>query len=140
MHEAFPSATIIRPATIFGDEDRFLNRIAKLSQNLPFLPLTDADSIKVQPVFADDVAAAIVKAVHEPSLVGEVLELAGPKTYTNQQIVDYVLKVIDEPANSFNVPAPIGMAIARGTELLPDSWLTRDRAPEVDSTTPAPSH
>jgi NADH dehydrogenase (ubiquinone) 1 alpha subcomplex subunit 9 len=32
VREAFPSATILRPATIFGDEDKFLNRIAKLSQ------------------------------------------------------------------------------------------------------------
>lgn len=30
--DAFPSATILRPATMFGDEDRFLNRIAKVSQ------------------------------------------------------------------------------------------------------------
>ena len=34
VKDAFPAATVFRPATIFGDEDRFLNRIAKLSQLL----------------------------------------------------------------------------------------------------------
>lgn len=34
VKDAFPAATILRPATMFGDEDRFLNRIAKLSQLL----------------------------------------------------------------------------------------------------------
>ena len=38
VRDAFPSATILRPATMFGDEDKFLNRIAKLATTLPFYP------------------------------------------------------------------------------------------------------
>jgi len=127
VKEAFPGATIVRPATMFGDADRYLNRIAKLSQSLPFMPLVDADKFKQQPVYADDVAAAIVEAIANPSLKGETLDLAGPKQYTNKDVVDYVLKIIDEPANSFNVPSSVGMAMAFGIQQLPDAWMSCDQ-------------
>ena len=52
---------------MFGDEDRFLNRIAKVSQSYPFLPLVNADVARVQPVYVDNVAQAIVEqAVANP--------------------------------------------------------------------------
>jgi len=128
VKEAFPAATIIRPATCFGDNDRILNRLAKMAQSFPFLPLVEADKYRQQPVFADDVAQVIVEhAVGTSALQGETIELAGPKVYTNQDICDYVLSVIDEPPNSFNVPEAIGMALAYGVEKLPDAWLTRDQ-------------
>ena len=47
VREAFPKATILRPATMFGDEDKFLNRIAKLSQLLPIYPLVNAATTKL---------------------------------------------------------------------------------------------
>ncbi|KAL3933709.1 MAG: hypothetical protein SGPRY_000168 [Prymnesium sp.] len=127
LKASFPSATILRPATFFGDADRFLNRLAKLSQTLPFVPLIEADKTRQQPVYADDVAAAIIHAITTPSMAGSTVELAGPKVYTNQQLVDYVLRIIDEPSNGFNVPASVGMILARMTEKLPDAWLTRDQ-------------
>ena len=138
VKDAFPSATIIRPATMFGDADRFLNRIAYMAQSFPFLPLVDADTTYQQPVYADDVAAAIIEAVANPALQGQTLELAGPKTYTNQQIVDHVLKVMAEPQNTFNVPPSLGMALAFGVQQLPDAWLTCDRERSAESRALAP--
>ena len=91
VRDAFPGATILRPATIFGDEDKFLNRIAKLSQLLPYYPMgSDAASAKQQPVYCDDVAQAIFNAATAPgnSAAGKTLELAGPKVYTNQEIFE----------------------------------------------------
>ncbi|KAL1528012.1 hypothetical protein AB1Y20_009383 [Prymnesium parvum] len=126
VRESFPGATIIRPSTMFGDEDRFLNRMAKLSQTLPFVPLVNADTTRYQPVYVDDVAAAIMGVLADPSFKGQTIDLAGPKVYTFEQLVDFVLKTIDEPPNAFNVPLPVGMLLARVMEVLPDAWITRD--------------
>lgn len=59
--QAFPTATIVRPAALFGDEDRLLNRIALISQTFPFMPLVNADTARLQPVYVDDVAQYIVE-------------------------------------------------------------------------------
>ncbi len=126
VREAFPSATILRPSTMFGDEDRFLNRIAKLTQLLPVYPLVEAETTRQQPVYCNDVAAAVMAAVQTPSLAGKTLDLAGPNVYTNREIVDFVFKQIVEPSNAYSVPRSLGFGIAAGMNLLPNPWMTLD--------------
>ena len=36
--EALPSATILRPSIVFGPEDGFFNRFARMATTMPFLP------------------------------------------------------------------------------------------------------
>ena len=98
VRAAFPATTILRPAPIYGDEDRLLNRIAKLSRAFPLLPLVDGDA-KQQPVFCDDLAKAVVEAASNRDAAGKTYSLCGPKVYTNLQMAEYVFKVsrIDAP-------------------------------------------
>ena len=37
-----PGAVILRPSIVFGPEDQFFNRFARMAQFLPFLPLIGA--------------------------------------------------------------------------------------------------
>ena len=98
VRAAFPETTILRPAPVFGDEDRLLNRIAKLSRAFPLLPLVDGDALQ-QPVFCDDLAKAVVEAASNRDCAGKTYSLCGPKVYTNLQMAEYVFKVscIDGP-------------------------------------------
>ena len=96
IREAFPGTTILRCAPIFGDEDRLLNRIAKMSRAMPVLPLVDGDA-KQQPVFADDVARAVVQAMVDPACAGQTYSLCGPKAYSNKELAEYVFKVRAQP-------------------------------------------
>jgi hypothetical protein len=57
-----PSATILRPSVICGDEDRCLNRIAKLSRMLPFVPLVAGGPLAPQTRRAQTAAAAAARA------------------------------------------------------------------------------
>jgi NADH dehydrogenase (ubiquinone) 1 alpha subcomplex subunit 9 len=138
IFEAFPGATILRPATVFGDEDRFLNRIAKLSQSLPLYPLIMPEA-KKQPVYADDVAAAIEKCVVDPTTAGQTYSLAGPKVYTMKEVTDYVYDIIGEDSNAVHVPNSVGMALGFGIQQLPDAWMTVDdlRLQSTDVVMPA---
>jgi NADH dehydrogenase (ubiquinone) 1 alpha subcomplex subunit 9 len=134
---AFPNTTILRPAPIYGDEDRLLNRIAKLSRALPVLPLVDGDA-KQQPVFCDDVAAAVEECVANPACVGQTYSLCGPKVYTNKELTDYVFKTIADESNAVVLPRSIGIAMASVLQLSPNAWLTVDglRMQTVDTTMP----
>jgi len=138
LREAFPAATILRPATIFGDEDKFLNRIAKLSQTMPFYPMVDAATTRQQPVFMNDVADAIFMAATDASAMGKTFDLAGPKVYTNKEIADYVFDVIKEESNVINLPKPIGYAVGFGMQQIPAPWMTLDgmRRQSVDLVMP----
>jgi len=126
VREAFPDATILRPATMFGDEDKFLNRIAKLSQTLPIYPLVDAETTRQQPVYMDDVAKAVFTVATESAYMGKTYDLAGPKVYTNKEIVDYVFDTIKEESNAVKVPRSVGYGFAYAMGQMPGPWMTVD--------------
>lgn len=72
------SVSILRPSVIFGREDRFLNLFAGLQAALPLLPLAGA-SAQFQPVWVEDVAAAIHRTLSQQPKGAETYELAGPR-------------------------------------------------------------
>ena len=75
----FPAATVLRPSVVFGEEDRFINLFAGLVAALPVLPVFGPEA-KLQPVWVDDVAEALVNALEDPRKHGgKTYELAGPE-------------------------------------------------------------
>ncbi len=59
VREEFPDAIIVRPATIYGHEDKYLNRVAYALEQFPFIPMIRSGVNQVQPVNVVDVATAI---------------------------------------------------------------------------------
>jgi uncharacterized protein YbjT (DUF2867 family) len=80
--------TILRPSVIFGAEDQFLNRFAKLQKVLPVIPLASATA-RFQPVWVEDVASAVVASLVRPCTahVPQVLEVCGPDVFTLKELV-----------------------------------------------------
>ncbi|XP_062220723.1 NADH dehydrogenase [ubiquinone] 1 alpha subcomplex subunit 9, mitochondrial-like [Phragmites australis] len=115
----FPEATIMRPATIIGTEDRILNRWAQFAKNWGFLPLVGGGSTKIQPVYVTDVAAAIVNSLKDDGTsMGKTYELGGPEIYTVHELAELMYETIREWPRYVNVPLPIAAAIASPREML----------------------
>ena len=57
----FPNAVILRPAPVFGSEDRLFNRVAAMARLFPLLPLIGGGRTRLQPVYVGDVATAIAR-------------------------------------------------------------------------------
>jgi len=83
----FPQATIFRSAKIFGEEDRLVNTVCQIADNLGMFPLPGDGSAKFKPVFVDDVAEAIEASITEDASFGKLLELTGPEVYTMKDFV-----------------------------------------------------
>ena len=88
---ATPSATILRPSTIFGPEDQFTNRFAALARISPMLPLIGGGLTKMQPVYVGDVATAVADAVDGKAKAGATYELGGPEVLTMREIMEIIL-------------------------------------------------
>ena len=69
--------TLIRPSVIFGADDRFLNVFARLQALAPVVPLAGSTA-RFQPVWVEDVAAAVVQALQQHAAIGQIYEAAGP--------------------------------------------------------------
>ncbi|MES2433296.1 MAG: complex I NDUFA9 subunit family protein [Pseudomonadota bacterium] len=98
---AFPTAMILRPSVIFGNEDGFFNRFGAMARLGPILPLVGGNT-KFQPVYVDDVAQAAVKGIK-----GEAhgtYELGGPDAETFRAIIAKMLGVIRRRRLVLNLP------------------------------------
>lgn len=85
---AFPRAIIVRPSIVFGPEDSFFNRFAALAKYSPFLPLIGGGRTKFQPVFVDDLAAAVANVVDGAGVSGTIYETGGPDVLTFRQLLE----------------------------------------------------
>lgn len=104
----FPGAMVLRPSVIFGPDDNFLNMLGRMMALVGSLPVPQVMPVFVpqgllQPVYVDDVAAAVLACVADPAgLGGRVFELGGPE----------VLSMLD-------LNRQIAAALGLGTRLLP---------------------
>lgn len=96
--------TSFQPSVVFGQGDSFFNRFATLLRLSPVLfPLACAGS-KFAPVYVNNVTDAFIKALDDNSLIGQRLELCGPKTYSLQQLVQYTAQLIGRNTRVIGLP------------------------------------
>ena len=124
-------ADILRPSIIFGPEDEFFNRFAGLTAFAPALPLIGGGKTKLQPVFVEDVAAAVAISVTRGTS-GRTYELGGPQAYTFKTLLEFILETIGKKRFLAPVPWFASNMIGFGGELsgaLPfvKPFLTRDQ-------------
>lgn len=98
----FPEAVILRPSIIFGTEDAFFNRFAKMTGFGPVLPVVGAGT-RFQPVYVDDVAAAAEAGVTGRAKPG-VYELGGPEVATFRELMQQMLGIIQRRRLIMNLP------------------------------------
>ena len=124
---AVPSAVILRPSVLFGPEDDFFNKFAAIARFSPALPLIGGGHTRFQPVFAGDVASAVVAAIEGRAKDGEVYELGGPEVRSFKELMQFMLATIER--QRLLVPLPFALAKFQAgiLQLLPKPLLTPDQ-------------
>ena len=118
--DAFPAATILRPSVVFGPEDEFFNRFAAMARVLPILPLFGGgEGPRFQPVYAGDVAEAIVRALLQKDAPGRTYELGGPRVVTMREAYGIVLRHTGRRCRILGLPWGLGGAAALASAVLP---------------------
>jgi NADH dehydrogenase len=120
------ATTVFRPSVVFGREDRFLNAFAHLAAFLPVVPVA-APAARFQPVWVEDVAAAIVNSLDDDTTFGRTYELCGPRIYTLKELVEFAVRASGRKRPVIGLPGPLGRAMAAVMALAPgEPLLTRD--------------
>ena len=111
-----PEAVILRPSIVFGREDQFFNRFARMARFSPILPVVGAET-RFQPVFVDDVAKAAVMGALGTARPG-IYELGGREIETFRGLMRLMLRTIRRRRLIANIPFGIAMVMAYGMELV----------------------
>ncbi|XP_046500464.1 NADH dehydrogenase [ubiquinone] 1 alpha subcomplex subunit 9, mitochondrial [Equus quagga] len=135
VRNAFPEATIIKPADIFGREDRFLNHFANI-RSFGGVPLISLGKKTVkQPVYVVDVSKGIINAIKDPNARGKTFVFVGPNRYVLFDLVQYVYAVAHRPFLPYPLPHFAYRLVARLFEMSPfEPWTTRDKVERVHIT------
>jgi uncharacterized protein YbjT (DUF2867 family) len=118
--EIFPDAVIIRPSIVFGPEDDFFNRFARMATMSPFLPLIGRGRSKFQPVFVGDLAAAIAAACAGRTTPGTIYEVGGPEVLSMRQVLDRIQEWTGRQRRYVQVPFWVARVLSLLTLPLPN--------------------
>src|SRR6476660_2798142 len=124
---AVPSAVILRPSILFGPEDDFFNKFAAIARFSPALPLVGGGHTLFQPVFAGDVAQAVIGAIEERSAPGRIYELGGPDVRSFKELMEFVLATIERKRLLLPLPYSLATIQAYFLQWLPKPLLTPDQ-------------
>ena len=123
---SFKNTIVIRPSVVCGSEDNFTNLFAKLSFS-PIIPVLNMN-YKFQPIFVNDVARAILKAIEIKNNEGKIYEIGGEKIMSFGDIVKLILKIIGKKRLVVEMPMTLAKVQSTFLGLLPiPPILTRDQ-------------
>lgn len=96
--------SVFAPSIVYDHSDPWITLLRRFSF-LPVMPVSGPGKAEFQPIWAADVARAVVAALEgEPR---PRYELAGPETLTYDQMSDLVSRIAGRPRPLVHVPLPI---------------------------------
>ena len=136
VQTAFPGAVIVRPAVMFAADDAFLATILRLLRSLPAYPIFGAGRTRLQPVYADDVAAAIARILQQSQKPYPVYELAGPRVYSYEELLRTIARIAGLRPVLMRMPFALWDVLAGLAEMLPQPPFTRNQVElmQIDTT------
>jgi uncharacterized protein YbjT (DUF2867 family) len=136
VQTAFPGAVIVRPAVVFASDDAFLTTILRLLRSMPAYPIFGNGRTRLQPVYVDDVAAAIAQILRQSQKPYPVYELAGPRVYSYEELLRTIARIAGLRPRLMRMPFAFWNALAGVAEMLPQPPLTRNQVElmQIDTT------
>lgn len=118
--------TLARPSLVFGDGDRSVNLFARLQRHFPVMPLGGA-AARLQPVWVQDLARALVEMLLRRETTGRTYEIAGPRELSLAELVRVAGRVSGHERPVLPLPGPLATLQALFMECLPGQpLLSRD--------------
>lgn len=149
---AFPQATILRPSVVFGPDDRFFNRFASIGRFTGFLPVIDKEALSLtlkngiptficmgkggpmfQPIYVEDIANVVTKALDDGKYAGQIFELGGPSRYSMKEIMELIMLYSHRKYRLMPIPTFWAKVHARYLQWFPNPILTLDQVKMLQS-------
>jgi len=119
---------IVRPSTVYGEEDNFFNLFGKMAKILPFLPLIKNGMTKFQPIYVNDLSLLIFNLLnnfekHKNSNIAAV----GNEIFTFKEILSHIFFSLKKKERFFYIPSFLAIIQGKILEKLPKPLFTYDQ-------------
>jgi uncharacterized protein YbjT (DUF2867 family) len=115
VEESPLQTTIFAPSIVYSPDDPWVTLLRRMSL-LPALPIAGAGNARYQPIWAGDVADAVLAELDRPAEGRRRFDLAGPETLSYNDIVRVALRSWRRQRRLLHVPLPVVRTGLRGVE------------------------
>ena len=97
--------TILRPTMIYGSpRDRNMWRLIKFMRLSPIVPTFGDGKYLQQPIYVDDIAAAVLGCLKADITIGKSYNIAGLHALTYNQVIDTIAKAMNKRVLKLHIP------------------------------------
>jgi NADH dehydrogenase len=118
---------IFRSSFVFGKDGGALPTFIRLARLAPVTPVVGSGTLRLQPIWVEDVAEYFARAVDLDAAANRTFELGGPDAPTWNEFWDRLKRVLGSRRPSIHVPVAAMKLQALLTERLPGAPVTRDQ-------------
>lgn len=104
--------TILRPTAIYGRGECAFSGLVRSIKCLPVVPIPGKGDAKLQPVYAGDVAGAVMKTIGSKRTIGRTYFVAGPDQITFDELVNAIMSELGTRKTKLHVPLSIARLAA----------------------------
>lgn len=113
---------ILRPGNVYGPGDTVISELMTMVRTLPVVPIINAGDQEFQPIWYEDLANAIARAIRRDGPWHRTLELAGSERTTMTQLIDRICELTDRHPARAPIPdflAEFAAKLGRSTGVEP---------------------
>ena len=121
------NVSIVRPSLVIGEGSQFLNKLVTAIRISFFVPIFGSGRAKIQPVFVDDVAKAVVEILEKKNNGKNIYELGGPEVYTYKSFYQLIIKILGLNRLLIYIPFNLSVIIISILEKTLFSVLTKEQ-------------
>ena len=119
---------IIRPSTVYGEEDNFINLFGKMTKFLPFLPLIKNGKTKFQPIYVNDLSLMIFNLIENFDKYKNLnLAAVGNEIFTFKEILSLIFFSLKKKERFFYIPSFFAILQGKVLEKFPKPLFTYDQ-------------
>ena len=119
---------IVRPSTVYGEEDNFINLFGKMAKILPFLPLIKKGKTKFQPIYVNDLSLLIFNLLNNfDKYINSNLAAVGNEIFTFKEILSHIFMSLKKKERFFYMPSFLAILQGKILEKLPKPLFTYDQ-------------
>jgi uncharacterized protein YbjT (DUF2867 family) len=109
---------IVRPGNVYGPGDEVVSLLLTLVRTFPVVPVIGTGEDKFQPIWVEDLAAALSECIRRTDLHGRVLEIAGEEKTCLNDLLDRMSEITGRSPTRIPIPPFLASAGATVAGLL----------------------
>jgi uncharacterized protein YbjT (DUF2867 family) len=125
--------TIFRPSFVFGPDGGALLTFIKQVRYSPVVTVIGSGLQRIQPIWVEDVAEYVARAVDDPRAANRTFELGGPDVVTWNELYLDIAQVLGKRRTLLHIPFGLARAGAQLTQWAPGAPLTTDQIAMIEA-------